>query len=67
MEWRVKAAKDGGRRGGSEVGEGKGREVTGRARGVHSGDPGDPYPGGFHRWCELDVVGEERGGGDGNG
>ena len=27
------------------------------ARGVHSGDPGDPYPGGFHRWCELDVVG----------
>ena len=26
------------------------------ARGVHSGDPGVPYPGGFHRWCGLDVV-----------
>ena len=32
MEWRVKAAKDGGRRGGNEVGEGKGREWTGLAR-----------------------------------
>ena len=27
------------------------------ARGVHSGDPGVPYPEGFHRWCELGVVG----------
>ena len=27
------------------------------SQGVHSGDPGVPYPGGFHRWCELDVVG----------
>ena len=28
-----------------------------RARGVHSGDPVVPCPEGFHRWCELDVVG----------
>ena len=27
------------------------------ARGVHSGDPGVPYPEEFHRWCELGVVG----------
>ena len=27
------------------------------ARGVHRGDPGVPYPGEFHRWYELDVVG----------
>ena len=27
------------------------------ARGVRSGDPDVPKPGGFHRWCELDVVG----------
>ena len=27
------------------------------ARGVRSGDPGVPGPKGFHRWCELDVVG----------
>ena len=26
------------------------------ARGVRSGDPGVPGPGGFHIWCELDVV-----------
>ena len=26
------------------------------ARGVHCGDPGVLCPGGFHRWCELDVV-----------
>ena len=25
--------------------------------GVHNDDPGVPFPGGFHRWCELDVVG----------
>ena len=27
------------------------------ARGVRSGDPGVPGPEGFHRWCELDIVG----------
>ena len=27
------------------------------AREVRSGDPGGPGPEGFHRWCELDVVG----------
>ena len=27
------------------------------ARSVHSGDPDVPGPEGFHRWCELGVVG----------
>ena len=27
------------------------------SQGVHSGDPGVPFPGGFYRSCELDVVG----------
>ena len=26
-------------------------------KGVRSGDPGVPGSGGFHRWCELHVVG----------
>jgi hypothetical protein len=37
VEWRVKSAKDGGRRGGSEVGEGKGREGKGCTRNDRNG------------------------------